>query len=561
MEKLLTVSVAAYNGTATLQKALESCLVADESLQALLDVIIIDDGSTDGTAALAQAFVQAHPGSFRLVSKVNGGYGSTLNTAVELASGRYFRTLDCDDWFDTNALQTLLRRLQNCTADAVYTNYRTVQENGNGKAFDVCCKFDTNRVYAVGEVQQATPDLCMEMHALTLCTKTLRAAWRPMPEHCSYTDMGYTFVGMAAAQTICFVPVVLYQYRLGRDGQSVSMASYRAHTQDYIRVARILLDAAEPLAAQPAPAGRDLLLVQRARDVAQYLIELYLRFLSEVFNIPMLKGRFINDGDLADNGDWRASWTKAVINEEAARIMGIDNPIGKKISIWNYTIMQDGSRGRAEMEIVGIIQNFQAASLRNPILPQVIVIDQSKWNSYFYYARTEPGKEKATIKAIRNIFKKHSKSGDPTTCNVQTISQILDRLSTSEDASLQLFTLLALFCTLISIFGLYSISSSNMEQRRKEIAIRKVMGASAGTIVKMFFMEYLTIALIANLLALPLAWLFMQSWLQQYAYRSHISAWMYIVIVFATITLIIGTVLYQTIQAARTNPAEVIKSE
>lgn len=77
-----------------------------------------------------------------------------------------------------------------------------------------------------------------------------------MPEHCSYTDMGYTFVGMAAAQTICFVPVVLYQYRLGRDGQSVSMASYRAHTQDYIRVARILLDVAEPLAAQPAPAGR-----------------------------------------------------------------------------------------------------------------------------------------------------------------------------------------------------------------------------------------------------------------------------------------------------------------
>lgn len=106
MEKLLTVSVAAYNGAATLQKALESCLVADESLQALLDVIIIDDGSTDGTAALAQAFVQAHPGSFRLVSKVNGGYGSTLNTAVELASGRYFRTLDCDDWFDTNALQS-----------------------------------------------------------------------------------------------------------------------------------------------------------------------------------------------------------------------------------------------------------------------------------------------------------------------------------------------------------------------------------------------------------------------------------------------------------------------
>ena len=282
---------------------------------------------------------------------------------------------------------------------------------------------------------------------------------------------------------------------------------------------------------------------------------------AEVFNIPMLKGRFINESDVTGNGDWRSSWSKAVINEEAARIMGIDDPIGKKISIWNYTVMHDGSKGRTEMEIVGIIRNFQAASLRNPILPQVIVIDQSKWNSYCYYARTEPGKEQVAINTIRNIFKKHSKQGDPATCEVQSMNQILDQLNTSENASLQLFTLLALFCTLISIFGLYSISSSNMEQRKKEIAVRKVVGASAGTIVKMFFMEYLTIALIANLLALPLAWLFMQSWLQQYAYRSHISVWMFLLIVLFSIILIIGTVLYQTIQAARTNPAEVIKSE
>lgn len=124
----------------------------------------------------------------------------------------------------------------------------------------------------------------------------------------------------------------------------------------------------------------------------------------EVFNIPMLKGRFVDEGDLSD-GNRHSSWTKAVINEEAARIMGINDPIGKKISIWNYTINRDGSRGRAEMEIVGVIQNFQAASLRNPVLPLVIVTDPSKWNSYFYYARTEPGKEKSAIKAIRNVFK------------------------------------------------------------------------------------------------------------------------------------------------------------
>lgn len=213
------------------------------------------------------------------------------------------------------------------------------------------------------------------------------------------------------------------------------------------------------------------------------------------------------------------------------------------------------------MEIVGIIKNFQSASLRNPILPQVIVIDPSKWDSYYYYARTEPGKEKAAIAAIRNVFKKHTQEGDPTTCEVQSMNEIFDQLSTSENASLQLFTLLAVFCTLISIFGLYSISSSNMEQRRKEIAVRKVMGASARTIVGMFFREYLVIVLIANLLALPLAWLFMQNWLQQYAYLSSVQPWMYIAIILFTTFIIICTVLYQTIRAARTNPAEVIKSE
>lgn len=286
MDKLLTVSVAAYNGAATLQKALESCLISEEAGLHLLDVIVIDDGSKDDTAAIAQTFVQQYPDVFRLVCKENGGYGSTLNTAVALAAGRYFRTLDCDDWFDTAALEKFLYLLQGCTADAVYTDYRTVAEGQAGKVFDVCSPFvrgssaalTISNTVPVAQALETAGNLCMEMHALTFSTSVLRSAWQPMPEHCSYTDMAYTFIGMSAVQTLCFIPQVLYQYRLGRDGQSVSMASYRAHTQDYIRVARVLLDLAEPLAQSASLSGRDLLLVQRARDVAQYLIELYLRF-------------------------------------------------------------------------------------------------------------------------------------------------------------------------------------------------------------------------------------------------------------------------------------------
>ena len=158
--------------------------------------------------------------------------------------------------------------------------------------------------------------------------------------------------------------------------------------------------------------------------------------------------------------------------------MGIDNPIGKKISIWNGVIYGDGKRGQKELEIVGVVKNFQAASLRNPILPAIITLDGSKWNSYCYYARVKPENEQAAIKTIRTVFEKHKEEGD-TTPKIQTMTDVFNQLNKSEDASLQLFSLLAILCTLISIFGIYSVSSSNIAQRRKEVAVRKVMGASS----------------------------------------------------------------------------------
>lgn len=144
---------------------------------------------------------------------------------------------------------------------------------------------------------------------------------------------------------------------------------------------------------------------------------------------------------------------------------------------------------------------------------------------------------------------------------IKTVNQILNKLSKSENASLQLFSLLAILCTVISVFGLYSISSSNIAQRRKEVAVRKVMGASSATVISMFIREYISIAVIANLVALPLAWLFMHGWLEQYPYRINIHLWMYLTVLISTIILIICTVLYQTLKASETNPAEVIKNE
>lgn len=268
-DKVLTVSIAAYNAKATLPKALDSCLVSGAER---LEVIVVDDGSTDDTAHVAEEYAARWPEIFRVIRQPNGGYGSVQMTALAQAQGTYFRTLDSDDWFDPDALTKLLRYLETCSTDAVFTNYCTVRNNQIQDVFSVCEGHKEGYVYTYDTLEQ--PVLNMEIHALNCRTQMLRAAKIQLLPHCSYTDMAYTFLSMAAAQTISFCPVDLYHYRLGRDGQSVSIESYQKHFEDYVKVTEQILDAADLL-----PGGnKGKILRGRARDIAQYGIELLLRF-------------------------------------------------------------------------------------------------------------------------------------------------------------------------------------------------------------------------------------------------------------------------------------------
>jgi ABC-type antimicrobial peptide transport system permease subunit len=277
------------------------------------------------------------------------------------------------------------------------------------------------------------------------------------------------------------------------------------------------------------------------------------------FGITLLEGRFVDDGDILPD-KWRMSSNAAVVNETAVRIMEMSEPTGKTVSVWDYTTHQDGTHGSSEMKIVGVVKDFQAASLRKPVLPVIMLCDGSKWGGYTNYVRVAPEDEQTAMAAIRKVFKKHYQEGDKES-PVQTMEEIFRQLSTSERASLRLFALLAAICILISAFGIYAISYSNIEQRRKEIAVRKVTGASTGSIIRMFLLEYVAIAVMANLVFLPLAWLFIRTWLEQYPWRATLPVWLYALVFLLTTLLTAITILYQTVRAAKTNPADVIKTE
>ena len=264
--KLLTVSVAAYNGAATLAKALDSCLC--DAMDAL-EVLVVDDGSKDNTAALARTYEERWPGTFRLVSKPNGGYGTTITAALAQAQGRYFRTLDCDDWFSPGSLDEELTALQTCDADVLCTNYQTIVNGAVAQRFDVC----TGRT-AGPLTSDAMTGFCMEMHALTFRTEILRRAGLTLPAHCLYTDMLYTFEGLCAAETVAYLPVQMYCYQLGNGGQSTSLRSYQNHFEDYQKVTTLILQKAE----RDLPAPRRAAMTRRAAEIAQFGIYLLLHF-------------------------------------------------------------------------------------------------------------------------------------------------------------------------------------------------------------------------------------------------------------------------------------------
>ena len=209
-------------------------------------------------------------------------------------------------------------------------------------------------------------------------------------------------------------------------------------------------------------------------------------------------------------------------------------------------------------EIVGVVKDFHGLSLRNPIPPTII--EYYNFYDYYLYLRTLPGKEKEALKAVKELISRITPEGFPLS-ETMTVNDQLEILTRTENASLRLFTLLAVLCALISIFGIYSISSSNMQQRKKEIAIRKVMGATSREIIDMFLKEYTIITLTANAIALPVGYLFVQKWLEQYPQSVHIQLWMFISILLVTILLVILTVLGQVVRAANGNPADVVKSD
>lgn len=231
MNKLLTVSVAAYN----VEKFIDQCLepFASHLFDDKLEVLIIDDGGNDETLKIAQKYERLYPDIFKAIHKENGGWGSTVNYGIEHASGKYFKQLDGDDYYNPKYFNDFLELLSKTEADIIYTPFDVFEDGNNHFIYHEQEKnYELYTVFNLEDIDQ----FALRMHTLTFKSSILRENNVRLLNNCFYTDVELVVKAIYSAKTIEFSDIPVYCYRVGRTEQSVSFSNMIKHYREHEKV-------------------------------------------------------------------------------------------------------------------------------------------------------------------------------------------------------------------------------------------------------------------------------------------------------------------------------------
>lgn len=223
-EKLITFAVPCYNSQDYMQRCLRSLMAGGEEVE----IIVIDDGSTDRTGEIADCYAKKYPETVRAVHQKNGGHGAGVNKGLSLASGEYFKVVDSDDWLDAEALKKLLteirkRKRQGALADLIICNYLYDHlYEGKQKRMGYENVFRDGKVCTWDTIGKFYPSQYLVMHAQICRTEVLRRSGVRLPRHTFYVDNLFANQPLPFVKTILYLDLDLYHYFLGREDQSVN---------------------------------------------------------------------------------------------------------------------------------------------------------------------------------------------------------------------------------------------------------------------------------------------------------------------------------------------------
>ena len=219
--KLITVTVPCYNSQDYMEACVDSLLVGGERVE----IIIIDDGSKDNTAAIADRYAEQYPGIVQVIHQENGGHGEGINQGLLHATGVYFKVVDSDDKMSED-FPAFLDALEECEkqggVDIVITNYYYVHSDGKGdRSINYSNCLPENRIFGWKDTKPFRIHELMTIHSSTFRTETMKKSWKMLPKHTFYEDNLMVAQVLPNISRLYYRNSDLYRYTIGREGQSV----------------------------------------------------------------------------------------------------------------------------------------------------------------------------------------------------------------------------------------------------------------------------------------------------------------------------------------------------
>ena len=242
--KLLSVAIPCYNSEAYMEKCVDSLLVGGEEVE----ILIVDDGSTDRTAEIADAYAEKYPTIVRAIHQENGGHGEAVNAGIRNAQGLYFKVVDSDDWVNKEAYEKILRTLEELlrgpkTVDLFISNFVYEKQGATRKKvmqYRHC--FPQGEVFGWSDIGHMKKGKYLLMHSMIYRTQLLQQCGLELPKHTFYVDNLFAYEPLPYVKNMYYLDVNFYRYFTGRDDQSVNEKVMIKRIDQQIRVNKMMVD-------------------------------------------------------------------------------------------------------------------------------------------------------------------------------------------------------------------------------------------------------------------------------------------------------------------------------
>ncbi len=242
--KLLSIAVPCYNSSAYMRRCIDSLLPGGEDVE----IIIVNDGSKDNTADIAEEYRERFPSIIKVVNKENGGHGSAVNAGMACAKGLYFKVVDSDDWVNQSAYIKILDTLKELlkdgkTVDLFISNYVYEKEGERRKkVMKYHHALPQEQIFTWKDVRHFRVGQYILMHSVIYRTNLLRECGLKLPEHTFYVDNIFVFNPLPYVKTMYYLDVNFYRYFIGRADQSVNEQVMIERIDQQLKVNKLLVD-------------------------------------------------------------------------------------------------------------------------------------------------------------------------------------------------------------------------------------------------------------------------------------------------------------------------------